>query len=278
MALRNQPYIPLYVQDYLTDEKLNMCSAATQGIYIKIMCFLHKSDTYGAILFKQNQSKEIKQNFSEKKYFAYVIQKQIGFSDDEISFALDELLENKVLLISKTDTSCILFQKRMVHDFRISCKRSKIAIEGGGNPVLIKQNNSVLIKQDAENLFKQNPKQNSEYEYEYIIDNSLSPEKKELLSLEKKDNVEIWTESVISKDDFVFWELFEKENETRQKKIIFSDDLAKSHEAKAIRENYQFKKQQHFRKSLLSYLKNTSENQQVTHKKQGEMPNSGMVY
>ena len=152
------------------------------------------------------------------------------------------------------------------------------AIEGGGNPVLIKQNNSVLIKQDAENLFKQNPKQNSEYEYEYIIDNSLSPEKKELLSLEKKDNVEIWTESVISKDDFVFWELFEKENETRQKKIIFSDDLAKSHEAKAIRENYQFKKQQHFRKSLLSYLKNTSENQQVTHKKQGEMPNSGMVY
>ena len=35
MALRNQPYIPLYVQDFLTDEKLNQCSPASQGIYIK---------------------------------------------------------------------------------------------------------------------------------------------------------------------------------------------------------------------------------------------------
>ncbi len=47
MALRNQPYLPLFVQDYLTDEKLNECSAQSQGVYIKIMCLMHKSETYG---------------------------------------------------------------------------------------------------------------------------------------------------------------------------------------------------------------------------------------
>ena len=61
MALRNQPYLPLYVQDFMTDEKLNECSPAANGIYIRLMCILHKSETYGQILlkqkYKQNESK-----------------------------------------------------------------------------------------------------------------------------------------------------------------------------------------------------------------------------
>jgi len=53
MALRDQPYLPLYVQDIMTDEKLNECSAASHGIYIKgIMCLMHKSETYGKIMLK----------------------------------------------------------------------------------------------------------------------------------------------------------------------------------------------------------------------------------
>ena len=49
MALRNQPYLPLYVQDFLTDEKLRECSAQTVGVYIMIMCLMHKSQEYGKI-------------------------------------------------------------------------------------------------------------------------------------------------------------------------------------------------------------------------------------
>ena len=60
MALRDQPYLPLYVQDYLTDEKLNNCSASSQGIYIKIMCLFHKCDPYGGILLKQNDKQNDK--------------------------------------------------------------------------------------------------------------------------------------------------------------------------------------------------------------------------
>ena len=47
MALRDQPYIPLYVQDFMTDEKLNECSAATTEVYIRLMCVMHKSEKIG---------------------------------------------------------------------------------------------------------------------------------------------------------------------------------------------------------------------------------------
>ena len=46
MSLRNQPYIPLYVQDFMTDERLNECSAAANGVYIRLMCLMHKSEEY----------------------------------------------------------------------------------------------------------------------------------------------------------------------------------------------------------------------------------------
>jgi len=146
MALRNQPYFPLYVQDYLTDEKLNNCSAATQGIYIKILCVLHKQDEYGCILFKQNS----KQNVSNINYFALRLSKQLTFELSEIETALTELIDECVLVIDHEK----LYQKRMVKDNQISEARSKAGKSGGGNPKLSKD------------LFKQNPKQNPEIESE----------------------------------------------------------------------------------------------------------------
>ena len=38
MALRDQPYLPLYVLDFLVDEKLAYCSAESTGVYIRLMC------------------------------------------------------------------------------------------------------------------------------------------------------------------------------------------------------------------------------------------------
>ncbi|MBP9881543.1 MAG: hypothetical protein KBF44_15630 [Chitinophagales bacterium] len=144
MALRNQPYFPLYVQDYLTDEKLNNCSASTQGIYIKILCVLHKQDEYGCILFKQNS----KQSLSNVKYYAYRLSKQLTFELSEIESALTELIDEGVLIIDGGK----LYQKRMVKDNQISEARSKAGKSGGGNPILSKD------------LFKQSPKQNPEIE------------------------------------------------------------------------------------------------------------------
>ena len=66
MALRDQPYIPLYIQDFLTDEKLIECSAESTGVYIRLMCIMHKSDEYGTILLRQKD----KQNSNNCLNFA----------------------------------------------------------------------------------------------------------------------------------------------------------------------------------------------------------------
>lgn len=155
MALRDQPYIPLYIQDYLTDERLNMCSWSTQGIYIKIMCVLHKQDEYGSILFKQNS----KQSSSSIEYFASVFVKNLPCQLPDMISAITELIENEVLYIDSNG----LHQKRMKKDGQTSLKRSKAAKDGGGNPNLFKQ------------TVKQTVKQNTEYEnvIETDIDNKL---------------------------------------------------------------------------------------------------------
>lgn len=83
MALRDQPYLPLYIQDFLTDEKLAECSAESTGVYIRLMCLFHKSDTYGKILLKQKYKQSDKQilNFASQvaknlPYDLLVVQKK----------------------------------------------------------------------------------------------------------------------------------------------------------------------------------------------------------
>lgn len=163
MALRDQPYFPLYVQDYLSDEKLSCCTLSTQGVYVRLLCVFHKSENYGGILYKQIP----KQNFSTNQYFAYILSKQTGINNEELSSAIEELLFFEVLKIEDLEGIPFLFQKRMVKDNDISLKRSISAIKGGGNPKLKKTINTdkkpLKTKENIDNnLFIQNPKQNPE--------------------------------------------------------------------------------------------------------------------
>lgn len=159
MALRDQPYLPLYVQDYLTDEKLNMCSAASQGIYIKIMCLFHKSETYGGILLKQKDKQ--KENICLD--FASRIAKVLPFSLLEIEEAITELLEEGVLIIEGD----FLFQKRMRKDGEISDKRA-FAGKKGGIKTQVKNSDfaSEFDKAKTKAKLKQNTESESENEIE----------------------------------------------------------------------------------------------------------------
>lgn len=131
MALRNSPYLPLYVQDFMTDEKLAECSAHATGIYIRVMCLLHKGNPYGTFLLKQN----FKQNASIISNFAYNLARHLPYSIDEIEIGLIELLDNNILTIDGD----LLFQKRMLRDGEISEIRSKSGSKGG-NPIFKKGN------------------------------------------------------------------------------------------------------------------------------------------
>lgn len=116
MALRNQPYFPLYVQDFLSDERLSECSAESTGVYIRLMCLMHKSETYGSILLKQKD----KQNENKIKNFAEKLVRQMPYSADVIERALLELIEENVIRIEGD----VLYQKRMVNDGKLSETRA----------------------------------------------------------------------------------------------------------------------------------------------------------
>jgi hypothetical protein len=123
MSLRNQPYLPLYVDDFLSDEKLVFCSAAATGVYIRLLCLMHKSEEYGKILLKQ----KFKQTSSNLKNFASQLAVQMPYDYQTILFALEELVCTKVL----QEEPCAISQRRMVKDNEISEKRALSGKKGG---------------------------------------------------------------------------------------------------------------------------------------------------
>lgn len=149
MALRDQPYLPLYIKDFATDEKLALCSASATGVYIRIMCLMHKSKEYGKILLKQKH----KQNSSKVLDFAKLIAKSLPYDVDTIFASLEELLDEDVLQI-EGDFLC---QKRMIKDGEISANRSISGSSGGKK-----------TQEKIKKIAKANNEANSEYEIEYI--------------------------------------------------------------------------------------------------------------
>lgn len=123
MPLRNQPYLPLFIKDFLTDEKLVECSASATGVYIRLMCLMHKSEQYGKILLKQ----KYKQSEQQVLNFATQFANQMPYKFAEIADALGELLVENVLQMSGD----VLSQKRMVRDGEISDIRSSSGKVGG---------------------------------------------------------------------------------------------------------------------------------------------------
>ena len=151
MALRDQPYLPLYVQDFLTDEKLVECSAAATGVYIRLMCIMHKSEHYGKILLKQ----KYKQTSEQIKNFASMVAKQMPYDVNVVTQSLTELVDENVLQIDGE----FLVQKRMVKDCETSLKRSSAGQTGG-------KKTQEKSKHFASTFAKAKSQANSEYEYE----------------------------------------------------------------------------------------------------------------
>ena len=218
MALRNQPYFPLYVMDYTTDEKLIQCTASTQGVYIRLLCLFHKSDEYGGILLKQKN----KQNESNIENFVNFLSKILPFDFNTVADAIVELIEEKVLSLDGD----FLFQKRMVKDNRISLARSEAGKTGGGNPN--------LNKQKPKQKIKQTPKQKHEYEYdtefEYVYElyNKKIGDKKKLIlkwsnltTLEKEKAKEHIPKYVLSTPD----KKYRKNFETYLNNKSFNDEI-----------------------------------------------------
>ena len=203
MALRDQPYLPLYIQDFLTDEKLINCSASSTGIYIRLMCIMHKSEDYGKILLKQ----KFKQTESMTLNFALQISKSMPYDVKEIHLGIEELIEEKVICIDGE----LLIQKRMVKDFNISESRSKSGKIGGQKSVE-KRNTLDNFADDFAGSFAQ-PKIQANSEYENAYENENKEENKEKENVLKNSN--LFRQPKVPTKDQV-WEVFSRGGGTKE--------------------------------------------------------------
>lgn len=163
MALRDQPYIPLYVQDFMTDEKLNECSAESTGVYIRIMCLMHKSQEYGTILLQQ----KYQQSDSNIKNFAYKLQRHMPYDVATIERALHELVNEEVLHLDNN----VLSQKRMVKDGELSLIRANAGKKGGQQTsAQAKQAAKSVANISANNVAKSVASTEDEYAYEIEVE------------------------------------------------------------------------------------------------------------
>lgn len=155
MALRNNPYLPLYVQDFMTDEKLMECSAEATGVYIRLMCLMHKSENYGKILLKQKH----KQNDKQIKNFACQLAKFFPYDCASIERGISELIEERVIEFEND----FIVQKRMIIDNEISEKRALAGKNGG---VSTQAKNNKKSKNYVEYFAKAKTQANSEIKIE----------------------------------------------------------------------------------------------------------------
>lgn len=235
MALRDQPYLPLFIQDFLTDEKLAECSASATGVYIRIMCLMHKSETYGKILLKQKH----KQTLKQVENFALLLVKHLPYDLQTVCLAITELVDEGVLIIEDD----FLIQKRMVKDNSISCVRSKSGSKGG-KKTQSKDKDFAKAKSEA----------NTEYEIEYENENEIEKGKE---SAERK-TINIPFEN--------FWNLYDKKVGEKTKLEKKWKALKPEEREKAIKHIVAYKISQpekKFRKDPATYLNNKSFNDEI---------------
>ena len=177
MARKDKPYLSLYVQDFMSDEKLRECSAESVGVYIFVMCVLHKSDTYGSMKIKD---KYFCLDFAYT--FAYdfaspcasMLVRHLPFSEETIRNSLVELIKEGVLSIDMENN--ILYQKRMVNDGLLSETRAEAGSKGGK---ISKRSSKDVSKTKANS--QANTQANTDIDIDNEIDNDID------ISLSLKD-------------------------------------------------------------------------------------------
>jgi hypothetical protein len=152
----------------MTDERLIECSASATGVYIRIMCILHKSEPYGGILLKQND----KQNDKQILNFASKLLKFLPYNFDEILFSLQELLDNNVLKIDGD----MLYQGRMLRDGKLSDIRAVTGSKGGKKT---QKNIKKNTENFALNFAKAKTQANSDIDIDIDNDNDINNKIKE---------------------------------------------------------------------------------------------------
>lgn len=137
------PWIKFYPKDYLSDLELATCSAAAQGVYMRLLCLMHVSNEYGFVL--------INGCVPATKTYAKLLQ----LRTPTCTKAVAELLDKGVL---KQDERGALYSKRMLSDRE---KREVMRERGklGGNPALVNPKVNPKVKPEQNKKENKNKKE-----------------------------------------------------------------------------------------------------------------------
>ena len=115
------PWLKFYTNDWLSDEALRACSFGAKGLWINMLCLMHKSQKRGHLLINNRAP-----SMSE-------LARMVGGSEDEIIPLLNEL-KNAGVFTQNGDG--IVVSRRMVRDDKKARKCAAAGRKGGGNPKL----------------------------------------------------------------------------------------------------------------------------------------------
>lgn len=188
MALQDQPYFPLYVNDYVSSKQLNDCSAEAAGILFRLICLMHKSPEYGKLIApttllkqvpkhvpKQVLDEVVEQGNENVALFSAYLCRHMPYSVDEIKRGLSELLDCGILTIEDN----ILVYSEMLKRLEISQKKSASGRNGGiKTQTKINNKKDISAKAPAKASAKAGAKAiyENEIEYEYDNDNVIDIE------------------------------------------------------------------------------------------------------
>lgn len=104
------PYFPFFPDDWMSDEKLRLCSLAARGLWIDLLSLMHKCDRRGYL-----------QQANGQPYSQEQIARITGCSPEEAAHLLRELISSGV---ASANEHGVIFNRRMVRDESIRQARS----------------------------------------------------------------------------------------------------------------------------------------------------------
>ena len=157
---KSQPYLPLYVQDVLTDPNLCACSASACGLYLFLLCVLHKQEEYGVYrLWDEAEESDV------FPLFAKQLSRQMPLSAEEIEPALRELVRRQALNL---DGDRLVLQQ-MAEQNVLSEQRASAGQKGGSKTQSKRKHTEKNFASDFA-LAKSEAKYENENEIEYGVD------------------------------------------------------------------------------------------------------------
>jgi hypothetical protein len=151
--MSKQPYIPFYTGDWLKDANVQSLDYFEQGVWMKLLCFMHQSEKRGKL------------SLNGKPMNVRNISKLLGLDIEKTEYCIGELLDSGTMSV---DNEGFYVCRRMVKEQELS----EVRKEAGKLGAKAKQN---LSKPSAKS--QQNPEYEYEVEYETEVLN-----KKEIAS------------------------------------------------------------------------------------------------